>query len=160
MSYVECAETIGIAWDKVSPNLKATMLEDFLKIKAGFPNAQIELLPPDGWVDSIDIPTMANLAELPIVQGTEPSVWRVYVVDEEVLLPDYAADVIRKELTPKESQGLQLVPNKDMYPVLERQSDMRIVPPGVSLTLNKMPPRQNKDMPYVLPENYWLSPFI
>ena len=151
------ADTIGLAWDKDSPNLKAAMLQDMMKIKDGFPDAQIELQPPEGWNDLTMIEGLAGYVELPIVKGREPTTWCVYVVDEEVALPDYAEEIIRKPLTMPVSRGIPLVPNEEKYPTLERQSDMRVVPPGVSLDLNKMPPRQNKDQPYQIPQNLSLA---
>lgn len=151
---------IGIAWDKFSDNLKAAMLSDFLKIKDAFESVQIELLAPKdadtSWVDSL-----AFYAELPIVKGRKPEVWRLYIVEDEAYLPDYAVEIVRKNLTPEISDGIPLLPNVEKYPTLDRQSDMRIVPPGVSLTLNRMPPRQPiGNQPYTLPQNYFLSPFI
>lgn len=150
---------IGIAWDKSSPNLKAAMLADLMKIKDGFPNAQVEFLAPPG-DDGLWVSTLSSYANLPMVKGKKPEVWRVYVVEDEVLLPDYAVEIIRKNLTPDKSRGIPLIPNAEKYPSLERQSDLRVVPPGLSLNLNKIPPRQNKNAPYTMPMNYWMSPFI
>ena len=153
------ATVIGIAWDKFSPNLKAAMLSDLLKIKDGFPNAQVEFLVPES-DDGAWVQTLADYAELPVVSGRNPEVWRVYVVEEEVLLPDGAVEILRKDLTPEKSRGIPLIPNAEKYPTLTRQSDLRVVPPGLSLTLNKMPPRPGKNQPWVAPANFWLSPFI
>lgn len=154
-------QVIGITWDEKSPNLKARLLSDLLKIASEIPDAAVEFLPPksSGTLDTWYLP-MAQYAGIPVVQGKEPAVWRVYIVKEEPLLPDYASDIVRKKLTPPAPRPIGLIPNKDFYPTLERQSDLREVPVGQSLTLNKIPPQRNRNEPYSTPQNFFLSPFI
>ena len=154
------SNTIGLAWDRNSPNLKAAILNDLLKIKDGLSNAQVELMPPEG-DDGLWVEPLLKLAELPIVKGSKPTTWCVYIVEEEVVLPDYAEDIVRKSLRIEKAPPRLMKPDVDKYPSLHRQSDERVVPPGLSLHLNKMPPRPGTgNQPYSTPANYWLSPFV
>lgn len=150
--------TIGLAWDKEHSTLKASVLKDLLTIKESFANARVELL--DGLAKPAWLDGLANLANLAIVAGCEPSVWLVYIVEHEPLLPPGAAEVIRRSLVPKAGGGARMSEGGNDYPDTSRPSDRQVVPPQRTLNLNNVPPKVTKNQPYTLPRNYYELPFI
>lgn len=152
-------QVMGIAWDKFNSRLKAEVLKDLLKLKDPMPELMIEIQSPEkdyGWLKAI-----AEYTNTPIVKGRKPDTWRLYITEQEAELPEYARDIIRKDMRINLSRGIPLRPHVENYPTLDRQSDMRMVPPGMSISLDaKPPPRQQGNQPVTLPQNYWYSPFV
>ena len=76
-------------------------------------------------------------------------------------MPDCCEDWIVKDLRVHQSVGVPFTRGTEHYPTLTRQSDERVVPPGLSLMLNKQPPvRPNGNQGVVLPQNFFYSPFV
>lgn len=152
-------QIIGVAWDKFNSRLRGEVLRDLLKLKDAMPELMIEMLAPDSNVSWFR--ALCEYVACPIVVGKEARVWRVYIAENEVELPNYARDIIRKDLRTKKATPIYLKPNAENYPTIERQSDNRIVPPGMSISLDMPPPpRAAGNQPVVLPRNYFYSPFI
>lgn len=152
-------QIIGIAWDKFSPKIRGEVLRDILKLKDALPELMIQMHAPDanvGWLKAL-----CEYTQCPLVVGRDPQLWRVYIVEQEPVLPDYASDVIRKDLRVVKAPKTYMKPNQENYPVLERPSDNRMVPVGLSISLDTPPPSRAKgNQPVVLPRNYFYSPFI
>ena len=152
-------QMIGIAWDKFSPKLRGEVLRDILKLKDALPELMIQMQAPDsnvGWLKAL-----CEYTQCPLVTGRDPELWRVYIIKEEPTLPDYARDIIRKDLRVIKAPKRYMKPNQENYPVLERESDNRTVPVGLTISLDMPPPTRPKgNQPVVLPRNYFYSPFI
>jgi hypothetical protein len=149
---------IGVTWDVYDSRLKAQVLNDLMEL-AGVGLTRVQVKAPEGEDDSW-INQQLNALGLKRVISL-PTLWRAYTVENEPEMPDCCEDWIVKDMRIQQSRGVPLVPKQEGYPSLERQSDNRVVPPGMTLTLNKMPYRPpGKNQPYTLPQNFWYSPFI
>jgi hypothetical protein len=153
---------MGIIWDKYDSELKAQVLKDLMALKDGADLQRVQVLAPAGedssWVDA-----QLKVVGVKRVEGLLPTTWRAYIIEEEPVMPDCCEDWIVKDMRPQKSAGIRFShgENTEHYPELIRQSDERVVPPGMSLNLNKMPPvRPNGNQGVVLPQNFWYSPFI
>lgn len=152
-------QVIGIAWDKFNSRLKAEVLRDLLKLKEALPELMVQMQAPDSNVSWLK--ALCEYAECPMVVGRDPSLWRVYITVQEPELPPYASDIIRKDMRIVKKPPVYMKPNAEHYPVLDRQSDHREVPVGMSISLDMTPPARAKgNQPVVLPRNYFYSPFI
>ena len=147
---------IGIIWDKYDSRLKAQVLKDLLELASvGLKRVQVQ--PPEGestdWLDQ-----QLALVGVKRVNALLPPQWRCYVIEQEPVMPDCCEDWMVKDLRLQHSRGVPLRPNSEGYPSLVRQSDERMVPPGMTLTLNKMPYRPpGKNQPYTLPQNFGIA---
>lgn len=146
---------IGIAYDKYSANLKAQVFTDVLKL-AEVGLDQVEIIGDQ----SDKLKDLLKYCGVSVVIGREPPTWRVYVYESEPTLPDYAENIVRKDMSIKTSREGRLIPNAEHYPSLERQSDQRVVSPGLSIDINRPPPINPKNAPYSLPRDYTWQPFI
>ena len=151
---------MGIIWDKYDSRLKAQVLKDLMNLVADADLRRVQVHVPEG-EDSAWIDTQLKLVNVRRVEGLLPTMWRAYTVENEPEMPECCEDWIVKDLRIQESRGVPLVPYKENYPTLVRQSDERMVPPGLSMMLNKRPPtRPDGNQGLVLPQNFWYSPFI
>lgn len=150
---------IGLIWDKYDSRLKAQILKDLMELTSvGLTRVQVSA--PDGedtaWLDQ-----QLNLVGVKRVNALLPVQWRCYILEQEPVMPDCCEDWMVKDLRIQQSRGIPMRPSDGNYPSLERQSDNRSVPPGMSLTINKMPPiRPNgNNLSVQLPQNFMYSPF-
>jgi hypothetical protein len=151
---------IGLIWDKYDSRLKAQVLKDLLELTSvGLTRVQViaPIGEDTGWLDQ-----QLKMIGIKRVDSLLPTQWRCYVLEQEPVMPDCCDDWMVKDLRIQKSRGVPMRPNSEGYPSLERQSDNRVVPPGLSLTINKMPPiRPNgNNLSVQLPQNFWYSPFI
>lgn len=151
---------IGLIWDKYNSRLKAQVLKDLLTLANDAGLKRVEVQAPAG--ENIEwLTPLLKLIGVPSVLGINPKMWRAYTIEEEPIMPDCCEDWMLKDLRIHESRGVPLTQNTECYPSLMRQSDERVVPPGLSLMLNKRPPvRPQGNQGVVLPQNINYSPFI
>jgi hypothetical protein len=80
------------------------------------------------------------------------AVWKVYHDDvrESPDIQDLTGkDILYRRVTPLPRHKIRLIPDDPRYPDLFRQSDNRIVPPGLSPNINRVPPRvSNNNFPW------------
>ena len=150
---------IGLIWDKYDSRLKAQVLKDLLELASvGLKRVQVKV--PAG-EDSVWLDQQLALVGVKHVAALLPVQWRCYIVESEPEMPECCEDWMVKDLRIQKKVGPQFRPNVDFYPSLERQSDNRVVPPGLSMMLNKKPPvRPSGNQGVVLPQNIFYSPFI
>lgn len=150
---------IGLIWDKYDGRLKAQILNDLLALaQAGLERVQIKA--PEG-EDVSWLEPMLRLVNVKRVDALLPVQWRCYIVENEPEMPECCEDWMVKDLRIQKSRGVPFRQNETFYPSLERMSDNRVVPPGLSMMLNKRPPvRPSGNQGVVLPQNFFYSPFI
>ena len=151
---------IGLIWDKYDSRLRAQVLKDLLALAAEDDFGRVQVQAPEGedtaWLDS-----QLALVGAARVSALNPKVWRAYSIEQEPEMPECCEEWLHKDMRIQKSRGIPMRPNQDHYPSLDRQSDMRIVHPGLSLDLNRKPPtRPAGNQPVVLPRNYFYSPFL
>lgn len=151
---------MGLIWDKYDSRLKAQMLVDLMCLVDGAGLKRVQVKAPDGentdWLNA-----QLDRVGVQRVEGLLPKTWRAYTVLQEPEMPEECEDWIVKDLRIEQSEGVRMTPNVEKYPDLTRQSDERMVPPGLSMMLNKKPPvRPSGNNGIVLPQNFWYSPFI
>lgn len=149
---------IGLIWDKYDSVLKAQVLKDLMALKGDAGLERVQVKAPEGedtsWVDA-----QLKVVGLRRVEGIQPALWRAYIVEEEPVMPDCCEDWVVKDLRVHQSPGVPFTRGTEHYPTLTRQSDERVVPPGLSLMLNKQPPvRPNGNSGVVLPQNFGTAP--
>ena len=151
---------IGLIWDKYDGRLKAQVLKDLLALSSDADLKRVCVKAPEG--ESIEwLTPLLQLVGVPNVETLKPVMWRAYTIKEEPMMPDCCEDWILKDLRIQKSRGVPLTLHTESYPSLIRQSDERVVPSGMTLTLNKMPyrPPTGNQVP-TLPANFLYSPFI
>ena len=156
-------KVLGIAWEVYTPELKGILVRDLLSFKGLWPDLALELCSSQDELEKAKewLQPVLNLTDIKIVNGKDPSVWKVYFYKDEPQLPPYASNIFRKNmLTPHQRKKAKLLKGAERYPSLYRASDHRMVPPGMSININKIPPRRNQNAPYTLPMNYFYSPFL
>lgn len=78
------------------------------------------------------------------------STWKLYWVEACPAVPNQATTCFEKQVTTLERNTLVMRKGDPRYPSLERPGDSRMVPPGKSPNVNRIPPRVHRGQPSVL----------
>ena len=139
---------MGVKLEKFDPTFISSCCRDVLNMVATLPANQrlVVVCEDQPTLEALQKPLASTRVSLEVLTKDTPacSAWKVYY-DTERVPPEVEGlvglDIIYRKVTMPPRRKIRLIPDDARYPSLYRQSDNRIVPPGLSPNINKVPPR-------------------
>jgi hypothetical protein len=149
----------GVVWDKATPRVLAAILRDVMAYSRLLPpgvNLTLVTDNPMMFVGSNRVPrTEDGLYDLGGIlvgierrtDGIECAAWKLYYEVKRPPIPSGAKQVYYSRVGDNGTKRIELSKDDPRYPSLHNPQDERIVPPGKSPNINKIPPRYYSNFP-------------
>jgi hypothetical protein len=141
----------GVDWDLPTIQILNAIVLDILSYQRFVPNSA-ELLVV--CKDAKFLKRITDALHVNVTDDTSKSnactMWKLYYVKECPPAPPQSVSCYKKQVTNLQRKKIILRQGQPRYPTLINPGDNRIVPPGKSPNINKIPPRVPNNQPSML----------
>ena len=141
----------GVDWDQPTIQILNAIVMDILSYQRFLPNsAELVVV----CKDTKFLNRVTGALGVKVTDNTSASndckTWKLYFVEECPPIPPQAISCFQKHVTNLKRKKIILRQGQPRYPSLVNPGDNRMLPPGKSPNINKIPPRMGNNQPSML----------